>query len=138
MNSKLSKFKNQYLDYKMLRWGAVGLLTNVIDYCLFISLYHPLKSVFIANLISSLVSTSINYFTHHIWTFKSNQTYSKSGVKYLINLVFWWVVATSIIKVLVVLQVDPKIAKLVPLVVIVPINYFILNHVVFKKKTKRP
>jgi hypothetical protein len=29
---------------------------------------------------------------------------------------------------------DPKIAKLVPLVLIVPVNYFVLNHLVFKRK----
>lgn len=138
MDSKSLRFKKQNWDYKMLRWGTVGLLSNIVDYLLFIYLYHSLNSVLISNLIASLFSTSINFFTHHIWTFNSSQTYSKSGVKYLVNLVFWWVVATSIIKVLVVLQVDPKIAKLVPLVVIVPINYFILSQVVFKKWTKRP
>jgi hypothetical protein len=30
---------------------------------------------------------------------------------------------------------EPKIAKLVPLVLIVPINYFVLNYLVFKKKS---
>ena len=95
---------------------------------------ETIKSVFIANLISSSVSTSINYFTHHKWTFKSDQNHSKSGVKYLLNLIFWWFVSTSIIKGLVVLNIDPKIAKLVPLIVIVPVNYFVLNFVVFKRK----
>ena len=31
-------------------------------------------------------------------------------------------------------DIDPKVAKLVPLVLIVPINYFVLNKLVFKKK----
>ena len=134
MNTKLKTLKDKYFDYSMLRWGAVGLFTNVIDYVLFITLYGTIKSVFIANLISSSVSTSINYFTHHKWTFKSDQNHSKSGVKYLLNLIFWWFVSTSIIKGLVVLSIDPKIAKLVPLIVIVPVNYFVLNFVVFKRK----
>ena len=56
-------------------------------------------------------------------------------MKYLLNLIFWWFVSTSIIKGLVVLNIDPKIAKLVPLIVIVPVNYFVLNFVVFKRKT---
>jgi hypothetical protein len=43
-------------------------------------------------------------------------------------------VSTSIIKALVVLDIDPKIAKLAPLIVIVPVNYFVLNYLVFKKK----
>ena len=134
MNTKLKTLKDKYFVYSMLRWGAVGLFTNVIDYVLFITLYGTIKSVFIANLISSSVSTSINYFTHHKWTFKSDQNHSKTGMKYLFNLIFWWFVSTSIIKGLVVLNIDPKLAKLVPLIVIVPVNYFVLNFVVFKRK----
>jgi len=135
MKSKFKALKEKYFDYSMLRWGMVGLLTTTIDYLLFINLYGPIKSVFIANLISASIATSINYFTHHKWTFKTNQNHSNSGVKYLLNLIFWWLVSTSIIKALVVLDIDPKVAKLVPLVLIVPINYFVLNFIVFKRKT---
>jgi len=134
MNSKLKALKDKYFDYSMLRWGAVGLFTTAVDYLLFVNLYGPINSVFLANLLSSSTATSINYYSHHRWTFKSNQNHSKSGARYLLNLAFWWLVSTSIIKGLVVLNIDPKIAKLVPLVVIVPVNYFILNYVVFKKK----
>ena len=134
MNLKLKALKDKYFDYSMLRWGTVGILTNALDYLLFVNLYGPINSVFIANLISASIATSINYFTHHRWTFKTNQNHSKSGAKYLLNLIFWWLVSTSIIKVLVELDIAPKIAKLVPLVLIVPINYFVLNFIVFKRK----
>ena len=134
MTSKLTELKDKYFDYSMLRWSAVGIFTTAVDYLLFINLYGWINSVFIANLISSVVATSINYFTHHRWTFKSEQNHSRSGVKYLLILCFWWLVSTSIIKTLVVLDIDPKIAKLAPLIVIVPINYFVLNYLVFKKK----
>ena len=134
MYLKLKSLKDKYFDDSMLRWAAVGLFTTVIDYMLFVNLYGPIKSVFIANLISASISTSINYFTHHMWTFKSKQNHSRSGVKYLLNLVFWWLVSTSIIKALVELNFDPKIAKLAPLVLITPINYFVLNFLIFKKK----
>ena len=134
MNSKLKALKDKFFDYSMLRWGTVGLFTTAVDYLIFIYLYGLINSVFLANLISSSTATSINYYSHHRWTFKSNQNHSKSGVKYLLNLAFWWLVSTSIIKALVVLNIDPKIAKLVPLVVIVPVNYFVLNYLVFKKK----
>ena len=135
MNTKLKALKNKYFDYSMLRWGAVGIFTTTVDYLLFVNLYAPMKSVFLANLISASISTSVNYFTHHRWTFKANQNYSKSGTKYLLNLTFWWLASTSIIKALVVLGIDPKIAKLVPLIVIAPVNYFVLNYLVFKKKS---
>ena len=56
----------------------------------------------------------------------------------MINLIFWWVVSTLSIKALIVLEIDPKIAKLMPILFIAPINYFVLNHIVFKKKAKHP
>ena len=131
----LKTLKDKYFDYSMLRWGLVGMSTTLVDYLLFISLYGPISSVFLANLISASVATCINYLTHHRWTFKSEQNHSRSGFKYLLNLVFWWLVSTSIIKILLESGFDPRIAKLVPLVLIVPVNYFVLNHLVFKKKT---
>ena len=122
----------------MLRWGAVGVTTFIVDYLLFISLYMLSQSVFLANLISTAAATSLNYYTHHRWTFKSEQNHSRSGFKYLLNLTFWWFVSTSIIQALVSVSIDPRIAKLAPLVFIVPINYFVLNKLVFKKKPKNP
>jgi putative flippase GtrA len=133
--SRLRSLKDKYFDYSMIRWGLVGITTTLIDYLLFISLYGLIKSVFLANLISATVATSINYLTHHRWTFRSEQNHSRSGLKYLLNLIFWWLVSTTVIKLLVDAGVDPRIAKLVPLVLIVPVNYFVLNHLVFKEKT---
>jgi putative flippase GtrA len=119
----------------MLRWVIVGIGTTATDYFIFISLYGPIDSVVIANFISAFVATSLNYYSHHRWTFKSEQDHSKSGVRYFINLVFWWVISTLLIKGLIVIDFDPKIAKLIPILVIAPINYFVLNHLVFKKKS---
>jgi len=133
--SRLKTLKDKYFDYSMLRWSLVGVSTTAIDYFLFISLYGLINSVFLANLISAAVATSINYLTHHRWTFKSEQKHSKSGAKYLLNLIFWWLVSTSIIKTLVVVGFDPRLAKLIPLILIVPVNYFVLNNLVFKKLT---
>ena len=132
---KMYSLSSNYFSYSMLRWGTVGILTTTLDYLLFVNLYGPINSVFIANLISASIATLMNYITHYRWTFKTNQNHSKSGAKYLLNLIFWWLVSTSIIKVLVELDVDPKLAKLVPLVLIVPINYFVLNFIVFKRKS---
>ena len=133
MKIRVKSLRNKIFKKSMLRWSAVGILTNAIDYVLFIFLYGPIDSVFLANLISASIATLINFFSHHRWTFRSNQIHSNSGAKYVINLIFWWLVSTSIIKSLVVLNVDPKIAKLVPFLLIVPINYFVLNYIVFKK-----
>ena len=133
MNSKLTALKEKCFDWSMLRWMIVGFTTTATDYVIFISVYGPIDSVVISNFISGVFSTSINYFIHHRWTFKSNQDYSKSGTRYLINLIFWWIIGTSSIKYLIAIDLDPKIAKLIPILVIAPINYFVLNHLVFKK-----
>ena len=138
MNPRIKDLKDKYFDYSMVRWVLVGVSTTVTDYFIFIVLYGPIRSVFVVNLISSTVATSLNYFTHHRWTFKSDQNYSRSGIKYLVNLAFWWLISTSIIKALIVLNIDPKIAKLAPILLIAPINYFVLNKIIFKKKIKYP
>ena len=117
----------------MLRWAAVGSTSTAIDYTMFVMLYEATNSVFGSNLFAATTATSFNYLMHHRWTFKSNQKHTRSGVKYLLNLIFWWIISSSIIKMLVDLGVDVKIAKLAPLVFIVPINYFVLNKVVYKK-----
>jgi putative flippase GtrA len=134
MRLTLKKFKDRYFDRSMLRWAAVGITTTAIDYVIFITLYGSTSSVFGSNLIASIFATSFNYLTHHRWTFKSDQQHVNTGVKYLLNLSFWWIVSSSIIKTLIAIGVDPKLAKLVPLILIVPINYFVLNKIVFKKK----
>jgi putative flippase GtrA len=135
MGSVFKHLAHKYFEPAMLRWAAVGITTTAIDYILFITLFGPINSVFIANLIAAVVATSINYLTHHRWTFKSNQQHSRSGAKYLVNLIFWWLISSSIIKILVEVGVEPRVAKLVPFVFIVPINYFVLNKIVFKKKS---
>ena len=133
MRARIKQLKDKYFDRSMLRWAAVGTGTTVIDYLIFIMLYEPLNSIFGANLIAAIAATSFNYLTHHRWTFKSNQQHSRSGIKYLMNLSFWWITSSAIIKSLVALGIDPRIAKLVPLLFVVPINYFVLNKLVFKK-----
>ena len=122
MRSAVKNLLEKYFDPAMLRWAAVGITTTAIDYILFITLFGPINSVFIANLFAAVVATSFNYLTHHRWTFKSNQQHSRSGVKYLLNLIFWWLISSSIIKTLVEAGLDPRVAKLVPFVFIVPVN----------------
>jgi putative flippase GtrA len=135
MESRIKKLKDKYFDYSMIRWALVGSFTTIIDYSLFVYLFSQMKSVYLSNLISASVATSVNYFAHHKWTFKSKQNHSRSGGKYALNLVFWWLVSTSVIQVMVLLNIDPKIAKLFPIVLIIPINYFVLNFLVFRNKT---
>ena len=132
-------FIKRHLDWSMLRWAIVGVTTFIIDYSLFLLLYGPIESVFIANFFAASVATSFNYLMHHRWTFKSEEDHSRSTFKYLLTLIFWWLVGTSILKGLIVSGLDPRLAKFVPVIIVTPFNYFVLNYLVFKKKaTRRP
>lgn len=123
----------KYFEFQSFRWGFVGIITNSLDYLLFLFLFYRFNSIVIANFISTSTATFMNYSIHHHWTFKTSQTRIKSGFKYFIVLFFWWGVSTTLIKILVELEVDPRISKLVPYVVIIPLNFFILKLYVFKK-----
>lgn len=118
-----------------LRWGLVGTFTFILDYFLFLQLYENLKSVLFANMVSASIANAANYLAHHGWTFKSLQDHSSSGTRYIINFLFWWIVSSTIIKSLIIIDVDPKVAKIAPIIIIAPINFFVLKKIVFKKKT---
>ena len=134
MRSLLNNLYVKVVTPSMIRWAVIGVTTFTIDYLLFLILFDFNKSVYLSNLISVTIATSFNYYMHHKWTFKSNQHHAKSGVKYLLNLTFWWFTSTTIIKTLVELGVDPRFAKIAPIVFIVPINFFVLNKIVFRRK----
>jgi putative flippase GtrA len=130
---KLVTTLKKRLDFAFIRWGLVGTLTNSLDYILFVYLYFLTPSVLLANSVSGLFSYSINYYFHHKWTFKSNQNKTNTGYKYVINILFWWLISTTMINYFIYLDIDPRLSKLIPFFIIIPCNYFILSKFVFKK-----
>ena len=118
----------------MWRWALVGITTAVIDYLIFISMYSVITSVLIANFCAGLFSITFNYLAHYFWSFKSQTDHSKSGIKYLLNLLIFWSAGTLLLKVLITTGIDPKIAKLIPIPFIAPLSFLSLKFYVFKKK----
>ena len=118
----------------MWRWALVGITTTVIDYLIFISMYSVITSVLIANFCAGLFSITFNYLAHYFWSFKSQADHSKSGAKYLVNLVIFWTAGTLLLKVLITSGMDPKLAKLIPIPFIAPLSFLSLKLYVFKKK----
>ena len=118
----------------MWRWALVGTTTAVIDYLIFITMYSVITSVLIANFCAGLFSITFNYLAHYFWSFKSQADHSKSGLKYLLNLVIFWSAGTLLLKVLITAGIDPKIAKLIPIFFIAPLSFLSLKFYVFKKK----
>ena len=120
----------------MWRWALVGTTTAVIDYVLFISFYSVIRSVFIANFCAGLFSLTFNYLAHHFWSFQSRVDHSKSGIKYLVNLLLFWFFGTVLLSTLITSGIDPKIAKLIPIPLIAPLSFLSLKYFVFKGKKK--
>ena len=116
----------------MWRWALVGITTAVIDYLIFISMYSVITSVLIANFCAGLFSITFNYLAHYFWSFKSQADHSKSGIKYLLNLIVFWSAGTLLLKVLISAGIDPKIAKLIPIPFIAPLSFLSLKFIVFK------
>ena len=114
------------------RWALVGSTTSVIDYLSFISLYSVISSVFIANFCAGLFSITINYLAHYFWSFKSGVNHSKSGIKYLVNLLLFWSFGTVLLSFLITSGIDPKIAKLIPIPLLAPFSFLSLKYFVFK------
>ena len=115
------------------RWALVGVATAVIDYIIFLSMYSVITSVLVANFFAGLVSISFNYSAHYFWSFKSQTDHTKAGLKYLINLMTFWSISTLLLKILITSGLDPKIAKLMPILIIAPLSFISLKFFVFKK-----
>ena len=128
---KLSALINKYES--LWRWALVGVTTTVIDYVIVISIYSVITSVLVANFFAGLASISFNYSAHYFWSFKSQTDHTKSGLKYLINLITFWSISTILLKILITSGLDPKIAKLIPIPIIAPLSFISLKFFVFKK-----
>jgi putative flippase GtrA len=96
-------------------------------------MYSVITSVLIANFISGLISISFNYSAHYFWSFKSRADHTKTGMKYLINLITFWSLNTLLLKALITAGLDPKLAKLIPIPIIAPLSFISLRYFVFKK-----
>ena len=130
MQNLLDLFKNRR---SLWRWALVGVTTTVIDYTMFISIYSLISSVLIANFCAGLFSIGFNYSAHYFWSFKSQATHANAGLKYLLNLITFWSLSTLLLKVLITVGIDPKIAKLIPIPIIAPLSFISLRFFVFKK-----
>lgn len=126
------EFITRYFNKSWGRWVVIGVTTFSIDFILFLSLYKTTNSVVISNFFSASLATLLNYILNYNWSFHSEKIKVKSSIKYFLNLIFWWVISTTIISILIKYKVNPEVAKVAPMIFIVPVNYFILKLFVFK------
>ena len=132
----LKSIKSLITKYgSILRWAAVGIITALIDYLIFVTLYSVVTSVLMANFLSGLVSITFNYLAHYFWSFKSEVNHLKSGMKFMVNLLIIWSLSTILLKILITSGMDPKIAKLVPMLIAAPLSFLSMRFFVYKQKT---
>jgi putative flippase GtrA len=115
-----------------LRWAIVGTITFLIDYMFFLVIYSANNSVYFANFYSGLISIAFNYFAHYIWSFKSYSNHSGTGIKYLVNLMLFWILGTILLKSLITIGLEVKYAKLIPIPIIAPLSFLSLKFFVFR------
>ncbi len=129
------KLRELILSYPALwRWAIVGTSTAAIDYFLFLYLYSVLFTVLISNLISGFAALSFNYIMHYFWSFKSQNNHKQSGIRFMLNLVVIWSIGTLLLKILIILEIEPYIAKLIPILITAPGSFFSLKYFVFKSR----
>lgn len=131
--NNLKTFLNKHLDWNILRWFFVGCLTVSIDWFIFKSLYPQIGSVILTNLVSWPCSTLFNYTAHRLWTFKSDQGYLKSGVRYGATLCGGYLLNTILVKISIILGISPGLSKVLAAAIQAPISFLVLKFFVFKR-----
>lgn len=124
---------NQLVNRPIIRWALVGLFTTLIDYFIFLSIYKYQSSVLISNLASGSISIFFNYLAHYFWSFKSQEQHLNSSIKYFFNLFTFWILNTLFVKIFISQEIQPWVAKLLPIPIIAPLSFLSLNFFVFKK-----
>jgi putative flippase GtrA len=116
----------------LIRWLFVGAVTFVIDYTLFLKIFEVTNLVAFSNAISAVFSLSFNFSAHYIWTFRSSMSKLRSSLRYLLNSLGVWLIATSLLKTLIVLGVQPEIAKFFPTILLMPLTFLTLKKFVYQ------
>ena len=130
MREKLEK-----LNRSSVRWFLVGSATFVIDTSIFVTAFHITNQAIPSNLLSGVIATSFNYFSHYHWSFASDRKHRQSTILYL-NLFFIFLfLGTSVLNFLINQGVMPLFAKVGTAAFTAPISFFIMKFVTFRRSS---
>ena len=131
---RILKTRNKENYKQILRWLVVGCFTVLLDALVFTIFFNANRNVIISNFISGAFATSINYSMHNKFTFKSDNTLTRSKRKYLLTLLLFWCLNTIFVKFLLEIFSNPSVAKIIVAIIQSPFNFIVLKNYVFKKK----
>jgi putative flippase GtrA len=116
-----------------IRWFIVGITSLFIDIGGFALGLEISTSIFIANFLAVILSTSFNYLAHYFWTFNSRGKHVNTILRYYLNILFLWIGSSLLIELLILKSLEPLIAKVLSLVLILPLNFLTLKFFVYKE-----
>ncbi len=127
------KLIQKFSDRMFIRWFIVGITSLFIDISGFALGLEITESIFVANFVAAILSTSFNYLAHYFWTFNSKRPHGKTILRYYLNIFFLWIGSSFIIKLLILNSIEPLFAKVLSLILILPLNFLTLKFFVYKE-----
>lgn len=133
--------KKLFIQYwEVLSYLIFGVLTTVVNYCVYLPVYNLLGlSASVSNVIAWVVAVAFAYLTNKPFVFKSHDWSAKTVIPELSKFVGCRVASGAAETLILLLTVDilnwnGNIWKLVTSVLVVVMNYIASKLVVFKKK----
>lgn len=127
------------LKYNQFRYLLSGILAFIIEFLCFTLLLALSNNLLFSNTVSFIIGVLAGLIFHKLWTFAGNHQYRtvwQTAAVFavaLINLIITNVIIGWLVNNL---SVQPYIAKVVVIALIVAWNYLLFNYIIFKRKTK--
>ncbi|MDF2690691.1 MAG: glycosyl transferase, family 2 [Gammaproteobacteria bacterium] len=138
-NNKSSHFRpvrdSFRIYFVLFRFSIIAILSAILDYTVFISMYYlVVKSVMGCLITSRLISTAFNYFNVKRYAFHSKGSHSKTLPKYVLLAVSSTVLAyTMIIGLITLFNMHVVLAKLISEMIMFLLNFFVQRDFIFRR-----
>jgi|LakMenEpi03Aug12_release.lakeMendotaPanAssembly.Ray.scaffolds.fasta_scaffold195016_1 putative flippase GtrA len=129
-------FQSIEIPTNFTKWLIVGFSSLILDISIFTLIFHRTEKILLSNFLAALCSTTFNYLMHYFWTFGSLTKHRDSLLRYVLNIVFLWAVGTGLIRIFVISGFSPFLSKLFSMMLVLPVNYFVLRFFVYNDKKK--
>jgi len=119
-----------------VKYGLVGIL-NVTIYLLFFELFTRVFNIhyLTSNIIASVISFLNSLYFNRKWTFKSESSFKRDSVYFLVIFLFCLSVQSGALYVLVEnFKLDPQLAKYAGIVIFASLNFSLNKFITFRSK----
>ncbi len=131
--SHFNTIKDSYRVYKeIFKFSLSGIISFLIDYCLFSIFLLTINNVIISNVIARIISATVNYSINRNLVFKNKNSIYSSLIKYIVLALFIIVLNTTILKLLSIF-INPFIAKVLTEIILFFISYLVQSKIIFKR-----